>query len=108
SSETPAIIYLASTHHQLDKVLVSNNGYLHWESITNIESHQLADLNTIQYTTVGEALTNIPGVYQTGIGTGISKPVIRGLSGSSVITYINSLRIQNQRWGGDHGLPVTS
>ncbi len=103
-----ATITLEKAHHEFDKVIVSNNGYLHRESITNIESHSLTQLNKIPTTTLGEALTNIPGVYQTGIGTGVSKPVIRGLSGSSVVTYVNSLRIENQQWGGDHGLPVTS
>lgn len=102
------IITLEQAHHEFDKVIVSNNGYLHRESITNIESHSMTQLNKIPMTTLGESLTNIPGVYQTGIGTGVSKPVIRGLSGSSVVTYVNSLRIENQQWGGDHGLPVTS
>jgi iron complex outermembrane receptor protein len=102
------IVALEKSHHQLDKVIVSNNGHLHRESITNIESQSLTQLNKIPSTTLGEALTNIPGVYQSGYGTGISKPVIRGLSGSSVVIYINSLRIENQQWGGDHGLPVTS
>lgn len=101
-------ILLEKNHHELDKVIVSNNGYLHRESITNVESHKLADLNKIPVTTLGEAIANIPGVYQTGVGVGISKPVIRGLSGASVVTYVNSLRIENQQWGGDHGLPVTS
>lgn len=108
NSETPSIIYLQSAHHQLDKVIVSNDGLLHRESITNVESHQLSDIYKIPSTTLGESITNIPGIYQTGIGTGVSKPVIRGFSGSRVVTYVNSLRIENQQWGGDHGLPVTS
>lgn len=106
--ETPTLLFLEPSHHELDKVIVSNNGLLHRESITNVESHLLTDLNKIPTTNLGEAIANIPGVYQTSKGTGISKPVIRGLSGSSVVTYVNSLRIENQQWGGDHGLPITS
>jgi iron complex outermembrane receptor protein len=101
-------IYLEETHHELDKIIVSNNGLLHRESITNVESQPLTELNKIPTTTLGEAVANIPGVYQSGIGAGLSKPVIRGLSGSRVVTYLNSLRIENQQWGGDHGLPITS
>ena len=101
-------IKLPVSHHQLDKVIISNQGLLHRESITNVESHQLSELNKIPNITLGDALENIPGVYQTGIGTGVSKPVIRGLSGSRVVTYVNSLRIENQQWGNDHGLPITS
>jgi iron complex outermembrane receptor protein len=102
------ILSLTALHHQLDEVVISNGGYLHRESITNIESHQLSELNKIPSSTLGESLSKIPGVYQTGIGKGVSKPVIRGLSGSSVVTYINSLRIENQQWGADHGLPLTT
>ncbi|MEO9533960.1 MAG: TonB-dependent receptor [Crocinitomicaceae bacterium] len=108
SSKENIQIVLEKSHHELDKVIVSNNGYLHRESITNIESQDMTQLTKIPTENLGEALTNIPGVYNSGFGTGISKPVIRGLSGSSVVTYINSLRIENQQWGGDHGLPVTS
>ncbi|MCB9225002.1 MAG: TonB-dependent receptor [Crocinitomicaceae bacterium] len=102
------LIELSETHHDLDKVIVSNNGWLHRESITNVESQPLSELNKIPNSTLGEAIANIPGVYQSGIGAGLAKPVIRGLSGSRVVTYLNSLRIENQQWGGDHGLPVTS
>lgn len=96
------------SHRQLDKVIVSNNGFLQRENVTNVEAHKLTDLTAIPVTSIGEAIANIPGVSQTGIGVGIRKPVVRGLTGSRVVTYVNSLRIQNQQWGGDHGLPVTS
>ncbi len=76
------------------------------QTISNIESRKLSELNIIQPTTLGEAISNIPGVYQSTTGVGISKPVIRGLSGSRVVTYLNGLRIENQQWGGDHGMGV--
>jgi iron complex outermembrane receptor protein len=101
-------INIQPIHFELDKVIVSNNGYLHRESITNVESLDMNDISRIQSTTLAQTISEIPGVYQTGIGVGIGKPVIRGLSGSSVVTYVNGLRIQNQQWGDDHGLPVTS
>ena len=101
-------IAIAPLHYELDKVIISNNGYLHRESITNVESLDINDPSRIQTTTLAQTIAEMPGVYQTGIGVGIGKPVIRGLSGSSVVTYVNGLRIQNQQWGDDHGLPVTS
>ena len=106
--DSTSTIILAPLHYELDKVIVSNNGYLHRESITNVESLRLSDINKIEHTTLGQSIAEIPGVYQSSIGTGVSKPVIRGRSGSSVITYVNGLRIQNQQWGNDHGLPITS
>ncbi|MDA7804198.1 TonB-dependent receptor [Crocinitomix sp.] len=99
---------IKENHRELDQLIVQHTGELQGENITNISHLKLADLNQIQTTTLGASLANIPGVYQTGLGNGISKPVIRGLSGSRVVTYVNSLRIENQQWGGDHGLPITS
>ncbi|OIQ36842.1 MAG: hypothetical protein BM555_01965 [Crocinitomix sp. MedPE-SWsnd] len=101
-------IILFSAHHELDKVLVSNDGRLQRESISNVETHSFNSLNQIATPTLADALENINGVTQSSTGAGISKPVIRGFSGSRVLTYVNSLRIQNQQWGADHGLAVTS
>ena len=92
------IIPIEATHHELDKVIVSNNGFLHRESITNVESRSLSEINIIPNTTLGESIASIVGVYQANSGKGISKPVIRGLSGSRIVTYVNGLRIQNQQW----------
>jgi len=107
-SEIITPFYLTENHRELDQLIVTHQGVLQRESITAIAALPLNDFRSIQSPNLGEALTGIPGVYQTGIGQGISKPVIRGLSGSSVVTYLNSLRIENQQWGGDHGLPITS
>lgn len=106
-SEERFIFYLTENHRELDKLIVTHNGVLQNQSITAIESLQLNDPNVLPTASLGEAISAIPGVYQTGIGIGVSKPVIRGLSGSSIVTYVNSLRIENQQWGGDHGLPIT-
>lgn len=102
------IVYLQPSHRDLDKVIVSTEGKLQRESITNVVSLPMTELETIPTSNIGEALDNIPGVTTTSLGQGISKPVIRGLSGSQVVTYINGLRLQSQQWGGDHGLPITS
>src|SRR5690606_5427404 len=92
-----------------DEVVISTPfGKLQNENVTNVELVRLNQLNRIPGTTLSEAITNIPGVYQSSIGTGIGKPVIRGMSGTRVVTYLNGLRIENQQWGDDHGMGVTS
>jgi iron complex outermembrane receptor protein len=99
--------YLEPSHLQLEEIIVSSlGGKMQNQTISNIESRQLSELNAIQPTTLGEAISNIPGVYQSTTGIGISKPIIRGLSGSRIVTYLNGLRIENQQWGGDHGMGV--
>lgn len=102
------LIALEPMHIELSEVTISAaTGTLQKHAVTNIESKTLAELNTINTTNLGEAISNIPGVYQTSTGVGISKPVIRGLSGIRVVTYLNGQRLENQQWGGDHGMGVT-
>ncbi len=108
SNQSVSMIVLEELHRHLDKVIVSSETGIQRESIASISRQQISDLNVIKSESLGEALSNIPGVDVTGIGPGISKPVVRGLTGSNVVTYVNGLRIQNQQWGGDHGLPITS
>lgn len=103
--ENELIIPLKETHINLQEITVSSTtGILQKYSISNIESRSLTELSLYTPSTLGEAISNIPSVYQTTTGPGISKPVIRGLSGMRIVTYINGLRIENQQWGGDHGM----
>lgn len=109
SADSLIVIFLDPQHVILEEVVVSTpTGKLQSENITNITSIKLNGTNSIKSNTVGEILATVPGVYITGVGRGISKPVIRGLSGNRVVTYVDGLRIENQQWGGDHGIGVTS
>ena len=53
------------------------------------------------------ALARTPGVSEISLGPGISKPVIRGLSFSRVLSVYQGARFENQQWGADHGLGMT-
>lgn len=101
--------YLTESHHELEEVTVSGpKGTLQRNNTVHIERMSLKDLNQIANTTLAEAIAKIPGVYNTSTGLGISKPVIRGMQGIRVVSMLNGLRIENQQWGGDHGLGITS
>ncbi|CAN5584418.1 TonB-dependent receptor [soil metagenome] len=58
-------------------------------------------------TTLIDAIALIPGVEQISMGTGIGKPVIRGLSFSRILTIIQGSRFENMMWGEDHGIGQT-
>ncbi|MFN4233198.1 MAG: TonB-dependent receptor [Bacteroidia bacterium] len=106
--EEELVITLKEAHINLNEVTVSTTtGILQKHSIANIETRSISELAVNLPTTLGEAISNIPSVYQTSTGPGISKPVIRGLSGMRIVTYLNGLRIENQQWGGDHGMGVS-
>jgi iron complex outermembrane recepter protein len=105
---TTITVQLKSKHTVFEEHIVSAaEGKLQKDNITSIEYQSKEKLFESGASTLGEAIMNIPGVQQTTIGTGISRPVIRGLSGSRVVTYWNGLRIENQQWGEDHGMAAS-
>lgn len=53
-----------------------------------------------------KSLERIPGVSTIGIGSGQSKPVIRGLGFNRVVVIENGIKHEGQQWGTDHGLEV--
>jgi len=53
-----------------------------------------------------QSLQRIPGVKTISIGSGGSKPLIRGLSFNQVIVVENGLKHEGQQWGADHGLEI--
>lgn len=105
TSEDFLEVKLTPKHTVFEEVVVTAaESKLERESISAIEVLSRENLFVTGATTLGESLNRIPGVQSSSVGMGISKPVIRGLSGMRVITYNNGLRVENQQWGQDHGL----
>lgn len=102
------IFSLSEKHFEIDEVTISTTkGTMQKNNVVRVESRRLNELNAIANSSLGEAMTIIPGVYRSSTGPGISKPVIRGMQGIRVVTLLNGLRIENQQWGGDHGMGIT-
>ncbi|MDD4771452.1 MAG: TonB-dependent receptor [Bacteroidales bacterium] len=53
-----------------------------------------------------KTLGQLPGVSNIDIGSGMSKPVIRGLSFNRVLVVENNIKHEAQQWGVDHGLEM--
>ena len=105
--DTVVVIKMNSAHIHLDEVIIStSDSKLQRYSAFPVESRKIVDLNKIEQTNLVDAMSNIPGIYNFSTGNGISKPVIRGLSGMRVLTSQNGLRLENQQWGADHGFAV--
>ena len=71
--------------------------------ITSISKIQLLQNSS---TNIIDALALQPGVSQVTTGSGISKPVIRGLGYNRVVTVIDGIRQEGQQWGAEHGIEV--
>lgn len=55
-----------------------------------------------------QTLEQLPGVHSMDIGSGFSKPVIRGMGFNRVSVTENGIKQEGQQWGADHGLEIDS
>ncbi|MCG8702439.1 MAG: TonB-dependent receptor, partial [Bacteroidales bacterium] len=53
-----------------------------------------------------QTLQRIPGINSMDIGTGISKPMIRGLGYYRVVVAKNGIKQEGQQWSNHHGVSV--
>lgn len=53
-----------------------------------------------------QSLEAIPGVKAMAIGSGQSKPVIRGLGFNRLLVAEDGIKHEGQQWGDDHGLEI--
>lgn len=57
-------------------------------------------------TNIIDAIASQPGISQVTTGTGISKPVIRGLGYNRVVVVNDGIRQEGQQWGDEHGIEI--
>ncbi|MDD4514689.1 TonB-dependent receptor [Massilibacteroides sp.] len=53
-----------------------------------------------------QTLEHIPGVKAMSIGSGQSKPTIRGMGFNRLVVAENGIKHEGQQWGEDHGLEI--
>ena len=107
STESTISITLKELHVEINEVEVS--AINHQLSSNQVIALQALTINSFNDNSLNlvDRLTYIPGVYEKSTGTGINKVTVRGLSGMRLVTYLNGARLENQQWGGDHGLGFT-
>ena len=94
--------------HNMQEIMVRvERRELQGSSTQKTDYIELDQLSVISPLTITEALTQIDGVQMASYGPLNSKPVIRGMQGMRVVTFLNGMRINNQQWGGDHGLGIS-
>ena len=93
-----------SVFHMDEVILSAPFDKLQSENVMKIESKTIESLKKNGAPTLIQSLSAIPGVSEVSSGTGIGKPVIRGLSGNRVLVYTQGVRLENQQFGGEHGL----
>jgi len=53
-----------------------------------------------------QSLERLPGLHGMDIGSGQSKPLIRGLGFNRIVVAENGVKHEAQQWGADHGLEI--
>ena len=111
-------VNLAETS-RLDFVMHESNAMINEVVVTGIAGSQLMkdsptpisivtlhDLQTTASTNIIDAIAHKPGLDQVTTGSGISKPVIRGLGYNRVVTVADGIRQEGQQWGDEHGIEL--
>ena len=64
------------------------------------------ELRQTTSTNIIDAIARLPGVSQITTGSGISKPIIRGLGYNRLIVMNEGVRQEGQQWGDEHGIEI--
>lgn len=100
-------ITLKQTILELEEIVVSGgyNSTQH-ENAVKIDILKLDPLKTTNTPNFTEVLTKVPGVDMISKGSGVSKPVIRGLSMNDILVLNNGVRFENYQYSSHHPLGI--
>lgn len=96
-------VNLSAANINMGEVLILGNTIRAKEKVPyKIETVSKSELKDNGMLSVANSLALLPGISELSNGAGISKPVIRGLTGYRVAPVINGLRVDNQQWQDEH------
>lgn len=76
------------------------------ENAVKIEQLKINPLEIKSTPNFTEVLTQVPGVDMISKGSGVSKPVIRGLSMNDILVLNNGVRFENYQYSSHHPLGI--
>ncbi|SDR83409.1 TonB-dependent receptor [Gramella sp. MAR_2010_147] len=102
-------IELVPSAIEIEEVIISTPFHqLQSENVMKVERESVSELNKKGALNLADGITQIAGVESLTTGVGIGKPVIRGLSSNRVLVYTQGVRLENQQYGDEHGLGISS
>ena len=102
-------ISLTPSAIEMEEIIVSTPFHqLQSENVMKVERESVTELNRKGAVNLSDGITQIAGVESLTTGLGIGKPVIRGLSSNRVLVYTQGIRLENQQYGDEHGLGISS
>lgn len=98
----------ADTTIKLNNVTITGQQHRNYQ-MRSSQSAVLVSREFLQQNFAGslmQTLEGIPGVKAMSIGSGQSKPVIRGLGFNRLAVAVDGIKHEGQQWGDDHGLEI--
>lgn len=104
----PVFIHLRTAFRQLDAVVVRGDlpTLRRKEESLNIEVVNSSFIRKNLGGSLMQSLERLPGISTIGIGSGQSKPMIRGLGFNRIVVVDRGVKHEGQQWGADHGLEI--
>lgn len=102
-------ISLKPEDSKLSEVIIKADNYRLRTKKKSSENIEIVDKNFLRKNLGGslmQSLERIGGISTISIGSGQSKPVIRGLSFNRVVVAESGVKHEGQQWGSDHGLEI--
>ena len=100
-------ILLKETPFEIGEVIVSTGlNKLQKDNVMKVERRSMKSMEKKGIVNLMEGVAQIPGVSVMDAGTGINKPVIRGLTGNRVLVFNQNTRLENYQFGAKHGLGI--
>jgi iron complex outermembrane receptor protein len=106
-SETELTVTLETTTIRTEEIVVTG-GYssTQHENAIKIEALKLEYSDIKPTPNLTDIITKIPGVNMISKGSGVSKPVIRGLSMNDILVLNNGVRFENYQYSDHHPLGI--
>ncbi len=93
---------------ELEEVVITSNSSKLQDNIPySVNVISKSELQSTGTPSLMDALSRQPGVDKISLGTGINKPVIRGLSFNRILLYSQGTRVENQQWDDHHDLGIS-
>jgi len=108
SANTHVPITLSTLHRQLEEVTIKDKHITQRraEESLNVEVVTPHFIHRNLGGSLMKTLERLPGIKTIGIGSGQSKPLIRGLGFNRVVVVDKGVKHEGQQWGADHGLEI--
>lgn len=106
--KSEVVILLEPSAIEMEEVIISTPFHqLQSENVMMVERVKMEKLSRAGAAGLAEGISEMAGVSVISTGTGIGKPVIRGLSSNRVLVFTQGVRLENQQFGGEHGLGLS-